>query len=855
MDFYKYFAFISYSHADKKAARKLYRRLNNYRLPMTLRGEYARKEGRQLPNRISPIFIDDEEMANSSVMGGMMSGLERSRFLIVVCSPNSARSPYVNSEVEYFLRSGRGNYIIPYIISGKPCSGNPATECYPPAMREPDRLGADVRELKGDAALRVIAMMLQVDMGVLAQREKQKRERLIVGTAAVLIAVALAFGLYNNHMRGRIAEENRRYQISLSDQLLQTGENIEHAHGKGEALMYYARSLQENPSNQIAKMNALICLQSSGWLTTVDADRGGDDNIPAGHETSDDLGVLVGKDKFGYRNYSVYRKDLTVTLVPEGGGARYRAQIPEKYRDELMSGYKEDEYKMLYAALVKRDEEVRLILAADKRAYVYAFEDQGDPDKQVHVGSMIYSEDLRNMEAYLEGETVNVYGVYGSSHDGRALLSLGLVKETPILFDVFERKVIRALDMENDIRITYAAFEKNGGGIALLAKVEPESAMMNTRIRYYDENGGLLYATHEVDGMNQIRNIDYSPDGKALVLCRSESAFVFSTEKAELLCPKLRADRIFERADFTPSGTVMVKYTDGTRNEYELRFFEPVREYAADPPEKQPVKEDDFAVISDDLRFDYNPPDISLVNGDHELLDKAEGLFFLPEGMNDGYLFNPEFEIDRKASVAFFYGFLEEVFYRVTYSEDPGRIIKAEPVVIPGRNTKDLYAFDDMCAVRTSDDYLLGYRNDSTEPFFTIDIGNLGYIESMKWLGGDIIAIEYVDYAQGENTQSVVYTLELWNVRNGRFISRLEYNSESSITDMHYQDGVFSYRKGEEFCYWVLEAEDPDAAAIMFLSKLAPYEQDENGLSRFATPSFTGDMGNWGDVIKCVDDR
>ena len=36
------------------------------------------------------------------------------------------------------------------------------------------RLGADVRELKGDAALRVIAMMLQVDMGVLAQREKQK---------------------------------------------------------------------------------------------------------------------------------------------------------------------------------------------------------------------------------------------------------------------------------------------------------------------------------------------------------------------------------------------------------------------------------------------------------------------------------------------------------------------------------------------------------------------------------------------------------------------------------------------------------------------------------------------------------
>ena len=227
MDPFKYFAFISYSHADRSAAKRLYRRLSHYRIPKALKGEYIKKEGRKLPDRLSPIFIDDEEMANASVMEGMREGLERSRFLIVVCSPNSARSPYVNSEVEYFIRNGRGDHIIPYIIDGKPCSGEPETECYPPAMRDRDRLGADVQELKGDAVLRAIAMMLKVDMGVLSQREKQRREGLIISAAAAIVAAALAFGLYNDHMRSRIETENMRYRTSLSNQLLQTGERAE----------------------------------------------------------------------------------------------------------------------------------------------------------------------------------------------------------------------------------------------------------------------------------------------------------------------------------------------------------------------------------------------------------------------------------------------------------------------------------------------------------------------------------------------------------------------------------------------------------------------------------------------------
>ena len=155
MDAFKYFAFISYSHKDKKEAKELYRRLTYYRLPVGLAGEVEKKEGRKLPKKLSPIFLDDEEMAKSSVQAAMTDGLSRSKYLIVVCSPNSAKSEYCNSEVQQFIAMGRGDKIIPYIIEGTPCSGNPATECYPEAMRDPDRLGADVVHMQPPGVNRV----------------------------------------------------------------------------------------------------------------------------------------------------------------------------------------------------------------------------------------------------------------------------------------------------------------------------------------------------------------------------------------------------------------------------------------------------------------------------------------------------------------------------------------------------------------------------------------------------------------------------------------------------------------------------------------------------------------------------
>ena len=129
---FKYFAFISYSHADKKIAKKLQRKLEHYHLPITLRKNYP-----ELPKNLSPIFVDDSDLvAKGTLKTALQDNLERANYLIVICSPNSAKSEYVNDEVEYFIKLGRQDHIIPFIVDGAPHSQDNSLECFPPALFE-----------------------------------------------------------------------------------------------------------------------------------------------------------------------------------------------------------------------------------------------------------------------------------------------------------------------------------------------------------------------------------------------------------------------------------------------------------------------------------------------------------------------------------------------------------------------------------------------------------------------------------------------------------------------------------------------------------------------------------------------
>ena len=154
---YKYFAFISYSHKDQQIARKLKKFLQSYHLPSELQ-----KNNPELPKRLKPIFIDESNLIVTGPLAkSLRDHLEVSKFLIVICSPNSAKSEYVNDEVKYFIENGRADRIIPLIVDGVPYSEDLSAECFTPALRDLPRdlqpLGIDYKQFKErNAFLRVI---------------------------------------------------------------------------------------------------------------------------------------------------------------------------------------------------------------------------------------------------------------------------------------------------------------------------------------------------------------------------------------------------------------------------------------------------------------------------------------------------------------------------------------------------------------------------------------------------------------------------------------------------------------------------------------------------------------------------
>ena len=195
-DGFKYYAFISYSHRDKEVAKRLQKRLEHYHLPSKLL-----KTNPELPKKLSPIFIDESDLvARGSLKETLQQNLETSNYLILVCSPYSADSKYVNDEVEYFIKIGRKDHIIPLIVSGEPHAEDEAKECFPPALleltREEELLGIDLTKFgERDAFLRVIATMLELNLDDFVSREAKGRKRRAKIYASIVAAVMSIAGL------------------------------------------------------------------------------------------------------------------------------------------------------------------------------------------------------------------------------------------------------------------------------------------------------------------------------------------------------------------------------------------------------------------------------------------------------------------------------------------------------------------------------------------------------------------------------------------------------------------------------------------------------------------------------------
>ena len=192
----RYKAFISYSHSDERWARWLQRALEHYKLPKALRTAYP-----EMPARLFPIFRDRDELASSTDLSeSIQQAMADSEAMILVCSPESARSQWVNEEVRRFRETRGDERIFCLLVAGSPKVD--AADCaFPAALLRSDEgkparepLAADASEGgdgKRNALLKIAAALLGVGIDELKRRDAQWRARLWAMVAAGSLAVAV----------------------------------------------------------------------------------------------------------------------------------------------------------------------------------------------------------------------------------------------------------------------------------------------------------------------------------------------------------------------------------------------------------------------------------------------------------------------------------------------------------------------------------------------------------------------------------------------------------------------------------------------------------------------------------------
>ena len=208
---YKYIAFISYKREDEKWAKWLQRKLEHYKLPTSVR-----KTNLSLPEWVRPVFKDTTDLAGGVLEKTIKEALNSSKYLIVICSPRAAQSPWVCKEVQEFIDSGREEYIIPFIIDGEPNSLNKETECFPKNLKDlsgaRELLGININEMGRNAAvIKVVSRMFNLYFDTLWQRAKreQKYRRLaLMLTLIFFLIISSAVSFYISYQSTMIQETN-----------------------------------------------------------------------------------------------------------------------------------------------------------------------------------------------------------------------------------------------------------------------------------------------------------------------------------------------------------------------------------------------------------------------------------------------------------------------------------------------------------------------------------------------------------------------------------------------------------------------------------------------------------------------
>ena len=200
----KYSAFISYNSHDDKWAKWLQGKLESFHLPNVVRNEQS--EEKKIDKKKLRVFRYMSDLNTATLTDGLTKELDEANYLIVICSPNSAKSEWVGREISHFIKTGKKDKIIPFIVDGEPYSKDKEKECLNPVLIEAfpdyDILGVNIKDYgeeplffrRRKTAVRVVSMIIDVPdaFNYLWNRYKYRWYKIVALRTILVIAVLAA---------------------------------------------------------------------------------------------------------------------------------------------------------------------------------------------------------------------------------------------------------------------------------------------------------------------------------------------------------------------------------------------------------------------------------------------------------------------------------------------------------------------------------------------------------------------------------------------------------------------------------------------------------------------------------------
>jgi len=262
-------AFISYSRKDRAFAEILERALENYKPPKI----------EKVPQRNLNIFRDEEDLTGPDYYKAIDKNLAESGKLIILCSPNSRNSKFVNDEIRRFAKKYKAENIIPILLAGIPNNaakrGDEDKMAFPDALMEVMELPLAISYVDKDWRknnitkgifrnnwFSLLANIFGVPRDELEERDRmrQKRRRKTIYTigslALIVLSCITAWALWNRHQVATLKYyENNINQARIFEEKAGNALEEQSIAGYQKAWLYTLKALSQDvkkPKKQLS---------------------------------------------------------------------------------------------------------------------------------------------------------------------------------------------------------------------------------------------------------------------------------------------------------------------------------------------------------------------------------------------------------------------------------------------------------------------------------------------------------------------------------------------------------------------------------------------------------------------------